>query len=252
MLWLVEKVARFKFRDSYRIELPPASQLMISGDGRVAQWEGKRSCIESTFKVLRERRLDFQESVLRQLDVQRAYSTLDPFPFDGDQTTSQVWSALGWFLLQFPMEDGVPRAEFLRMHFDKVRRSLKHIFASENFHGILDDLERLDFQITENIERARIERYLASEHINDAAEILVHVLRLLNHDRLGGSLWSEISQNSPRFFLKTLGHCLSRSGPTLQRDTLQALRAEMEKAWRRWGDYLPDEHSYQFRQFLAA
>jgi hypothetical protein len=120
MIWLVEKIARFHFHEAFANELPLT--LIMSEDARVTQWdEHKLRCV-GTHATLRNKQSAFATHLDRQLDLQRVCITLDPHPIDGDRSTASIWAALGSFLVQLPLEESLPRQDFLRMHFDKVRR----------------------------------------------------------------------------------------------------------------------------------
>jgi hypothetical protein len=248
MIWLVEKVARFQFHERFGNDHPVT--LVMTEDAKMAQWEEHKFRLESTHSIFKTRRSAFFAYLLRQLELQRAIVTLDPYPIDGDWTTAQVWSTLGEFLMHLPLEDPIPRDHFLRMHFDKVRRWLKHTGDAHTTpsSGMVEDLTKLDASVSKNLARAARERYLSRDIINDAAEIFVHVLALVNKDEQGGALWMKCTERTPRFFLETMEYI--QSGQALQQETLADLRQGLNKALGMWKMALTNGHRSAFEAFL--
>src|ERR1700760_843772 len=100
MIWLVEKIARFRFQETFRTtnELPVT--LTITEDAKAAIWVEHELPVDGTYHTLRNRRSAFFKHVQRELELQRVVVTLDPHPVDGDRSTAQIWSALSRFLVQ--------------------------------------------------------------------------------------------------------------------------------------------------------
>lgn len=249
MIWLLEKVARFQFQETYPASELPVT-LAVSEDAKKALWEEQKLRLEETYATLKSNRSAFVAHLYRQLELQRVFVTLNPHPIDGDRATAQIWGALGYFLVQLPLKEPIPRDDFLRMHFDKIRRFLKHSIDSGAVNGLVQDLVRLDIQISRNLTRAMRERYLTRDVINDSAEIFVQVLVILNNETHGAAFWAECTEDSPKFFLKTMDYI--QSGQTLQRETLEKLRHGLGKTLLTWGHFLPSSHSSLFQGFLST